>query len=998
MPWNAAIPTYQKALQKIHPQKVILASTEISDTDSRIYQAEILLGSVQRSLNWLLKRVINPARVIVIAPEQCIRAYQRFQRSAVPLYEAFFLRLALMLKSGRQLFIFSAEPGIIFHCLDRQLISRYFEHADASGDYDFEFNPHRLSTDELDLLLLVLLWRRHLSLSRICILLERGPQRTGLLLCQIPSRARILQRLASLQNDYEEQLIAKASFPGAKWTTTARGRALLCWGFEGTKEQAIEAILQDKGSSEKKVWRLLTTFIGQEKDQQLLQSLLEWLKRDEKASSEPILSKEMVFQVGFRIKHLHRFHSKRLSFEDQQTLQRLLEYISSKKVELSEDNSEENPDTANEKSLNDKVKEPSIFHNILSYLGRLNMPVTAQTVAHGLSLPIWKARYLLEKLVKSGVHSLEKRTLIDGTTKRAYYALKFPLSFAQTCGQCHWFAANHCAMWNTVVELAPHKAPANLKNRAWGLQPGSVACSAYQSTVATRSTPFESFTAQQTRTVDIDEEGRLITGLACCICETLLPALHGGTEVCPNCATVYRISRTKNGDLIVAFSPDFDHLLTEIIQQYTGFAAFHRKIRPQKRRGISILADDAVSIDDENLVLTRLSGRWSSKLSQLDYVRLHHCELPATITRALEQYNVKIHSVNGSSSQSLIAPPLIKAIAFARLTGAFNRILVKSNLMSRLILWERHFSKRGQSYRRFMNALVRIFSTNNGSLLTSYEGQAAEAMWAEVHSLVCRYGFSGRSRVKERRIQDRLDRVGLRTAAHSALHAVINSLFLAGYESCRHLHDGAGLGYHGTGGVLHYRRSKSYLDSVGIHLDLSDIIKPLLLSDLLELIKNRQLSSRTISFFHGRRGVKIFSLSSREHHELQTCVDTALTSPVVMGSQLVPLRVRYSNFIENFCKALVKVYEAAMKEFHPFHGIEVSGVWVASMREARPELADDPHLVADPIVSEFQELWQRVQRKAIRLAEEYLSPLLLARGVEEYERIQEIWEVLETWL
>lgn len=989
VPQKADLNSYQKTLQTILPDKMIVTSTDLRERGGHSQQADILIGTVHQSLTWLLQQRINPERVIIVAPEKAIRAYQRVQHNVIPLYEALFLRLALRQKYWRQVMLISQEPLLMLRAYDIGLIQEYFEHPEAEFNYDVNDELIPLSDDDLDGLLLTLLWWKHWTATKVYRLLQRGASQGGLLLKQAPSREKIIERLQHLQTQFESSLVVQACSPATHWTTTLQGRALLVWGFVSTQTQALEGILQEEESSASQLLQLFRTLLGPRKNPAPLQKLLEWVSTH--PADEPLpgsLTKGMS-QFSYPIRYLTRFYAHRLNVRSHQLLQRLTKVL--QKIEQDGQDAPRAAEPKRKGIFETRHKRPPqiSFKDVLKLVNRVGTPLSVSMVAEKLACPRWVARYWLEKLSTCQKASLEKRIVTDGTRRCAYYAKQFPLRFETQCRQCHWFARTHCALWRTLRGLAPKKLPKPYRKRAWALHPGSIACEECHPTVVTRTVHYHHFQRKQGQVCGRDSQGHPKTKLACMSCRKPLPLLHEGTERCGHCGTAYRLGRDQDENIVVLISPDLDHLLVEAIQRWIGLAGFQRQTTFQGIRYFSIYPEDQVSLDSNVLMIGRAASQVSFKVQQLSFLRLH-CDLPQTITSALEQAKVKLYRLSDRQAETATLPLLAAVLAFGRRSQAFNRRLGENNLIARALLWHRQLPTHQQGYSHFLNAWARLTTETDRELVTAYEGQAAAPLWTEIHQLARHQGFFTQARVPERYVVDRGDRPAFGSCAYSSFHALVNGLFAAGYRACRQLAEAAGLGSPGSAGLLHYRESKSLLDTLGLQLDLADILKPLFLNELLDRIKTKALSPQAAWFFHGRRCERIYYLPYRTKLLVQECVEAVLDSSVTMNGEVLPLRDAYLAFLRTFRQTLLEVYREAMLQPYLFRGTLFTGVGLATLPETHPELLTDPQALA-----EYHQLWREVQQRARQCAEQRLAPLILASNAEENTRIQEILGVLE---
>lgn len=989
VPQRADLKPYQEALHDILPDKLILTRVNLRERGGHPRQADILIGTIHHALIWLLRQHINPERVIIVAPEAAFRAYQQVQRSAIPSYEALFLRLAIRQKYWRQLILISQEPLLILRSYDSGLIQEYFEYPEAEFNYDVNDALRPLSDDGLDGLLLTLLWRKHWTPTKLHRQLQRGAHQGGLLLKQTPSRERIIKCLERLQRQFEVSLVVQARAPATQWTTTRRGQALLAWGFGSTQTQALEDLLQEPDATARQLWQLCLTLTGPRKNPEDLQAVLEWVKTHPADDPLPGALAKVVRQLSYPIRYLVRFYTHRLNPQNHQLLQRLKKVLEKLDPEAQEG---VHGTTAKQKpafQLDRKIPPPVSLKEVWQFVTQLGAPVTVAMVAEKFRCSRKIAWSVLEKLRGEEAPSLQKRVVTEGFRRCAYYARQFPAYFESQCRQCHWFARKHCALWRTLRGLARGKLPKSYRKRAWAVRPGSIACEEYLPTAVTRTVRYDKFQQKQEQPCGGDRQDRPNTGLGCVGCHTPLPLLHEGTERCSRCGTAYRLARDSDENIVVIISPDFDHLLSEAIQRWLGQPGFQRQTSFQGIHYFSIYPEDQVSLDNEVLSVRRAASQVQYAVSQLTFLRLH-CELPQTITAVLEQAEVNLYRISERTAETVTPPRLQEALAFARRSEAFNRWLVGNNLISRALLWQRQFATRQQGYAHFLNAWARLTPETQRDLVTSYEGQAAAPLWAEIHQLAYKLGFDTYARVPERYVVDRTDRPAFGSCAYSAFHALVNDLFAAGYRACRQLTEAAGLGAHGGPGVLHYRETTSLVDTLGLQFDLADILKPLFLDELLNRIKSHALAPEDVCFFHGRRCERIYYLPYRTRLLVQECVETVLNSRVTLHGKEMRLRDAYLRFLQSFRQVLLEVYHQAMLQPYLFQGDYISGIGLAALPETHPEL-----LTSSQAVHEFQQLWWKVQDRARQCAEEQLAPLILASNAEEKAIIQDILRVLE---
>ncbi|MFQ5980426.1 MAG: hypothetical protein ACE5OZ_20000, partial [Candidatus Heimdallarchaeota archaeon] len=389
---------YQKALQDVLPGKAIMTSTDLRERGGHSQQADILIGTVHQSLTWLLQQRINPERVIIVAPEKAINAYQQVQRNVISRYEALFLRLNMRQKYWRQVMLISQEPLLMLRSHDIGLIQEYFEHPEAEFNYDVNDELLPLSDDDLDGLLLTLLWWKHWTPTKIYRLLQGGASQGGLLLKQAPSRERIIERLKYLQGQFESSLVLQARSPATHWTTTFRGRAFLAWGFVSTQTQALEGILQEEESSASQLLQLFRTLLGPRKNPAPLQKLLEWVNTHPADEPLPGSLTKGIRQLGYPIRYLTRFYAHRLNVRSHQLLQRLTMVLQKTTPDGQEAPRATEPEQRAISKTDRKLSSQISFKDVLKLVNRVRSPVSVSMVAEHLACPRWVARYWLEKL------------------------------------------------------------------------------------------------------------------------------------------------------------------------------------------------------------------------------------------------------------------------------------------------------------------------------------------------------------------------------------------------------------------------------------------------------------------------------------------------------------------------------------------------------------------------------------------------------------------------
>lgn len=209
--------------------------------------------------------------------------------------------------------------------------------------------------------------------------------------------------------------------------------------------------------------------------------------------------------------------------------------------------------------------------NILSYLDRVNWPLTATTIAHKFNYSVKEAQQLLERLYNDGTGFLQKRTVLDGTNHQTYYAFSFPETFDSTCAQCCWFANNHCRIWRMISKQLSNKLPETLKTRGSRLFSESIACPAYQSVDSARVITVENWGALSNSDLAFDEDADSSVAIECLLCGAPIQSLFDTTRWCSSCGAEFFLEYEDTGELVIIIFPDFDWLFAEKVEQIKTF-------------------------------------------------------------------------------------------------------------------------------------------------------------------------------------------------------------------------------------------------------------------------------------------------------------------------------------------------------------------------------------------------------------------------------------------
>ncbi|MFW9915236.1 MAG: hypothetical protein ACFFGZ_06455 [Candidatus Thorarchaeota archaeon] len=209
--------------------------------------------------------------------------------------------------------------------------------------------------------------------------------------------------------------------------------------------------------------------------------------------------------------------------------------------------------------------------NILSYLDRVNWPLTAATIAHKFNYSVKEAQQLLDGLYNDGVGFLQKRIVLDGTTYQTYYAFSFPETFDKICAQCSWFADNYCRIWRTVSKQLSNKLPETLKTRGSCLFSESIACPAYQSTDSPRLITAENWGALSNTDSTFSEDTDSSAAINCLLCGAPIQSLFDTTRWCSSCGAEFFLEYEDTGELVIIIFPDFDWLFAEKVEQIKTF-------------------------------------------------------------------------------------------------------------------------------------------------------------------------------------------------------------------------------------------------------------------------------------------------------------------------------------------------------------------------------------------------------------------------------------------
>ncbi len=180
------------------------------------------------------------------------------------------------------------------------------------------------------------------------------------------------------------------------------------------------------------------------------------------------------------------------------------------------------------------------------------------------------------------------------------------------------------------------------------------------------------------------------------------------------------------------------------------------------------------------------------------------------------------------------------------------------------------------------------------------EGQAFKQAFRILKKVGRKAGIRSWGRVVSRLVTWMVFATFTRTCAYSQLDAMLNHLFKVVLNDLKAVHRKAGIDVDFGPGLLHFRKSKSDIDNIGLFLDLVDFIRLLVIFVLVEAISNGEITSKDCRLFLGRGAIPLYDIKLSSFKKFDSLVEQVLTYKIYYKNQELALIEAYEDYLKSF--------------------------------------------------------------------------------------------------
>jgi len=180
------------------------------------------------------------------------------------------------------------------------------------------------------------------------------------------------------------------------------------------------------------------------------------------------------------------------------------------------------------------------------------------------------------------------------------------------------------------------------------------------------------------------------------------------------------------------------------------------------------------------------------------------------------------------------------------------------------------------------------------------EGQALNQAFEILKQVGRKTGIRSWGRVVSRLVTWLVFAVFTRTCAYSKLDSMLNHLFKLVLTELKDVHKKTGVDVDLGTGLLHYRKSKSDIDRIGLFLDLVDFVRLIVIFVLTEAISNGEITSKDCRQFLGRGSVPLYDIKFSSLKKFEVLAERVLGFEIIYNDQEVPLKEAYEDYLKSF--------------------------------------------------------------------------------------------------
>jgi len=243
-------------------------------------------------------------------------------------------------------------------------------------------------------------------------------------------------------------------------------------------------------------------------------------------------------------------------------------------------------------------------------------------------------------------------------------------------------------------------------------------------------------------------------------------------------------------------------------------------------------------------------------------------------------------------------------------------VMINSSLISKInsaitfiLAFKASLSERKKSRKNFLNKelgeCIKILmrakdDVNDPEAARILEGQAFNQAFNILKKVGRKAGIRSWGRVVSRLVTWLVFAFFTRTCAYSSLDAMLNHLFKVVLTELKDVHRKVGVDVDMGAGLLHYRKSKSDIDSIGLFLDLVDFVRLIVIFVLAEAISTDEITSKDCRLFLGREAIPLYDIKLSSLKKFEALSERVLAFNISYKDQEVPLKEAYENYLKSF--------------------------------------------------------------------------------------------------
>ena len=180
------------------------------------------------------------------------------------------------------------------------------------------------------------------------------------------------------------------------------------------------------------------------------------------------------------------------------------------------------------------------------------------------------------------------------------------------------------------------------------------------------------------------------------------------------------------------------------------------------------------------------------------------------------------------------------------------------------------------------------------------EGQAFKQAFRILKKVGRKAGIRSWGRVVSRLVTWLVFAVFTRTCAYSQLDSMLNHLFKIVLNELKEVHQKVGIDFDLGPGLIHYRKSKSDIDRIGLFLDLVDFVRLIVIFVLADAISTGEITGKDCRLFLGRGSIPLYDIKLSSLKKFEVLAEKVLTFKISYKGQEFPLKEAYEDYLKSF--------------------------------------------------------------------------------------------------